>query len=88
MKLKLYAIKDTVVGDYSDTYPYQNDAVAIRHTQWLVNNTEKVKSHCSENQRDKQLWYVAEIDTDTALITNNIPRLVKNLVELIEGKGE
>lgn len=54
MKYKLYCIKDTVVGNYSDPKLFVNEQSAVRYFDGL----------CAESKiaKDLQLYYLGEFD--------------------------
>lgn len=83
MIVKLYSIKDVITGEFSSVMQFSNQAVCERTVKEFTNIQEP--NICTQNTQDKQLWYLAELNTETGMYTNNTPRLIKNLMEY---KGE
>lgn len=65
MKIKLYAIKDTLVG-FMTPYAQHNDAYAKRAFANAVNDIKP--NNINVNPEDKQLYYVGEFDEDTGAL--------------------
>lgn len=65
---ELYAIKDTVTGEYGNPMPFLNEASAKRY---FINNV------CDENKKiagDLQLFYLGSYDTELGVVNiNSIP---------------
>ena len=64
MRYKLYSVKDTVSGNFSDIQIFNNDEVAKR---WFFNL-------CAESKisRDLQLYYLGDYDVQTAIIIPSV----------------
>ena len=65
MKIRLYAIKDTLVG-FMSPYAQHNDQYAKRAFENAVN--ESKPNTINTNPEDKQLFYVGEFDESTGAI--------------------
>lgn len=84
MELKIYAIKDTVVGEMQLPFYQHNDGEAIRSITNAVN--DKNSNAVKDNFQDKQLYYLGTFNSDTGEIKSEI-RFMHNLKDL-EIKGE
>lgn len=80
--MKLYAVKDVLVGSFMQPVAMQNDEVAVRSLKIAANDPNAFK----ENKKDIQLWYLADYNPETGVITNNEPYCIGNLVDFIEVK--
>lgn len=80
MILRFYAVKDVLAGSFMTPNPMVNDNVAKRSLAMAAKDPSAFK----ENWRDIQLWYLYSLDTDTGVITENIPYLVGNLADYKE----
>lgn len=81
MKLKLYAIKDTVVGELQNIVESQNDAVIIREIHNAIN--APTENPLKTNYKDKQLYRLGEYDTKTGQIDSK-PEFMYNLSDFAE----
>jgi len=80
MKLKIYSIKDTVVGEYQSPIYMANDGTALRAVTNAVNSAQE--NPVKENAVDKQLYCLGEFDTDTGVIESDV-RFIAKLADLI-----
>lgn len=70
-KLKIYAVKDVKVGNYSSTpFMLDNDDVAVRAFKTAINSNNG--SQVSEYYEDMQLWRLGEFDDKTGVITSEV----------------
>ena len=81
MKLRLYAIKDTLVG-FSAPYAQHNDAYAKRALENAVKDTKP--NHINTNPEDKELFYVGTFDEDTGIITGETPQFLARASEYVK----
>lgn len=70
MKVKLYAIKDTVVGELQNIVEGQNDAVIVREIGNAIN--APTENALKQNYKDKQLYRLGEYDTKTGQIDSKV----------------
>lgn len=70
MKLKLYAVKDTVTGEFGAPYLGKNDAEAIRGFEYGVNTPSQ--SIIYTHSKDMQLFRMGEYDVNTGEIISKI----------------
>lgn len=82
MLLKLYAVKDVLVGSFMNPIPMQNDEVAVRSLRIVANDPNSFK----ENKKDIQLWCLMSYDNETGLVVENNPYCVGNLIDYVEVK--
>lgn len=80
MKLKIYSIKDTIIGEYQSPIYMVNDGTALRAVTNAVNSTQD--NPVKENAKDKQLYCLGVFDTDTGIIETEI-KFITNLSDLI-----
>lgn len=70
-KLKIYAIKDVKVGNYSSTpFMLDNDDVAIRAFKTSINSNSQ--SQICMYYEDMQLWRLGEFDDKTGVINSEV----------------
>lgn len=81
MKVKLYAIKDTVVGELQNIVESQNDAVIIREIHNTINSP--TENALKTNYKDKQLYRLGEYDTKTGQIESKV-EFMYNLSEFAQ----
>lgn len=81
MILKLYAIKDTVVGELQNIIECQNDGVIIRDITNAINST--TDNALKTNYKDKQLYRLGEYDTKTGVVTSRV-EFMYNLTDLAQ----
>lgn len=62
MKVKMYSIKDTLVG-FSQPFPALNDAVALR--MFIGSVQAEQPNICNTYPENKQLWSLCEFDDQT-----------------------
>lgn len=79
MKVKLYAVKDVLVGEFMNPVPMANDEVARRSLRIAANEPSAFK----DNKQDIQLWYLGEFDNETGEFKENKPHLVGKLIDFI-----
>ncbi len=81
MNMKLYTIKDTIVGAMTTPFAGVNDGSAIRSVKNMINNPgdNEVKT----NYKDKQLYCVGSYNDETGEIVPQV-RFITNLSELKE----
>lgn len=80
-KLKLYVVRDTLVGDNSLLLSAKNDAVLARNVKATM--LSKQQNYLNTDTTDKQVFEVGELDTDTGIITGlPSPAHVFNLEDL------
>lgn len=81
MKLKIYAIKDVVVGEFQNIIESANDGVIIREATNAVNSA--TDNALKLNYKDKQLWRLGEYDTKTGQI-NSKAEFMYNLSDFVQ----
>lgn len=80
-KLKLYVVRDNLVGDSSLILTAKNDAVLARNVK--AGMLSRQQNYLNTDTADKQIFLTAEIDTDTGIITAlPHPEFVFNLEDL------
>lgn len=80
MKLNVYAIKDTVVGEFESPVYFKNNGTAIR----ACSNT--IAQGQLTNAKDKQLFCLGEFDTETGIISSDV-KFVCNLADFVVKEG-
>jgi len=83
MKYKIYAIKDTIIGEMANPFYQINDGQALRNVTNAVNDAQE--NQIKENYQDKQLYYLGEFDAATGEITSDV-RFIVNLTDLKKGE--
>lgn len=78
MKNKFYSIKDALTG-YKQPFSAPNDNFAIRMVAQLVNDDQK--NDIMQSPKDYSLYYIGEMDDDTAEFTSEVKFLV-NAIDL------
>lgn len=81
MKLNLYAIKDTVVGELQNIIQSQNDGVIIREVTNAVN--APTDNALKQNYKDKQLYRIGVYDTKTGQIESKV-EFMYNLSDFVQ----
>lgn len=80
-KLKLYVVRDVLVGDSSLILSAKNDAVLMRNVKAAMFSQQS--NYLNTDTRDKQLFLTAELDTDTGIIVGlPAPEFVCQLEDL------
>lgn len=80
-KLKLYVVRDCLVGDSSLILSAKNDAVLARNVKAAMLSQQA--NYLNTDTRDKQIYVTAELDTDTGIISGLVqPEFVFNLEDL------
>lgn len=69
MKLKIYAVKDVVVGEMANPFYLNNDDEAKRAFKNAVNGNS---GNISLNYKDMQLFKLGEYDTTTGEIVSKV----------------
>lgn len=70
MKLKMYAVKDTVQGEVMNPFLLRNKEEAKRAFSQAVNS--KNDSNITNYYKDMQLFELGEYDTTTGAIASNV----------------
>lgn len=86
MKTKLYAIKDTVTGNFSPITQSPLDLAIMRDLSNVLKSGDK-NNELVVNMKDKALYCVGEYDIDTGTITSNV-KFITNLVDLVDNSKE
>lgn len=86
MKLKLYAIKDTVQGEMMNPFLLRNAEEAKRAFGQAVNS--KGNHQVSIYYKDMQLFELGEYDSNTGNITSNVEFVCSGQDVKIEDKKE
>lgn len=86
MKLKLYAIKDTVQGEMMNPFLLRNAEEAKRAFRQAVNS--KGDHQVSIYYKDMQLFELGEYDSNTGNITSNVEFVCSGQDVKIEDKKE
>lgn len=81
MKLNIYCIKDTVVGEYESPFYMKNNGTAMRACSDAI-NAGKIA-----NAKDKQLYILGEFNTETGEIVSDV-KFVCNLADFVSKVGE
>ena len=71
MKIKIFSIKDKVVGAYRSPFYMRNNAEAIR----AFNNSCKEVPDMAKVASDLELYCLGDFDDETGVITNQIEHL-------------
>lgn len=80
-KLKLYVVRDVLVGDASLILTAKNDAVLIRNVKATMLSQQQ--NYLNTDTADKQILLTGELDTDTGVITGlPAPEFVAGLEDL------
>lgn len=74
MKLNIYSIKDTVVGNFGNPFNMNNDEEAKRTFKNAVNSNNG--SNIALNYTDMQLFKLGTFDTQTGEITSQVEMLI------------
>ena len=82
--MKVYAVKDVLVGAFMQPVCMPNDEVALRSLKIAANDPNAFK----ENKKDIQLWYLYEFDEKTGIVSKNEPECLGNLIDFVENRGE
>lgn len=82
MKTKIYAIKDTVTGNFSQITQSPLDVAIMRDLSNVLKQGDK-NNELVVNMKDKALYCLGEYDVDTGLIVPNV-KFITNLVDLVE----
>ena len=82
MKMKMYAIKDIIVGELMNIILMHNDEEAKRTFKEAV-NANNPQSNICKNYKDMQMIYLGEYDTMTGVTTSDV-RFLVNGVDLKE----
>lgn len=77
MKLNIYAIKDTIVGDMANPFYLTNDEEAKRAFKNAVNANNG--SNLCLNYADMQLFKLGVLDTNTGIIESAVEYLVNGV---------
>ena len=83
MKYKIYALKDTVIGEMAMPFFQINDGQALRNITNAVNDNGE--NQIKENYQDKQLYFLGEYNAATGEITIEV-RFMVNLSDLKKGE--
>lgn len=70
MKLNIYAVKDTVVGEMGNPFYLNNDEMAKRSFKNAINNGTDIQLKL--NYADTQLYKIGTWDTVTGEIESNV----------------
>lgn len=68
MKLKIYAVKDVVVGNFMLPFYLHNDNEAKRSFNLAINSQTQI----AQNWKDLQLFSIGEWNDETGEITNKV----------------
>ena len=81
MNMKLYTIKDTIVGAMTSPFAGVNDGSAIRSVKNMINSP--VDNEVKANYKDKQLFCVGSYNDETGEIVPEV-WFITTLSDLIE----
>ena len=84
MIYKMYAFKDTVIGQFMNPFYQQNDNVAVRTFTQAIN--DKQPNSINQIKSDVQLYSVGSFNDVTGEVTADL-RFIANGVD-VEIKGE
>lgn len=85
MKFKLFAIKDTITGEYSMPIPMLNKQEFLRGATLMANS--KHQNAVNTNIKDKQFWEIGEYDIKTAEITGmKNQNFIGHAIDVLETK--
>lgn len=89
MKLKVYAIKDTLNGAYMNPFYLQNDNVAIRAFANVIKYGPD-DNNIKMNAKDMELYKIGEFDEENGMLTSEINFLTNgaNFIEIKKEKEE
>lgn len=79
MIMKLYSIKDTIVGHFKSPAQFNNDNEAIRAIRYALQSINDLSKNCE----DYQMWCIGEFDTETGNIVSDV-HLVANLIDYVD----
>ena len=80
-KLKLYVVRDVLVGDSSLILSAKNDAVLMRNVKAAMLSQQQ--NYLNTDTADKQIFATAELDTDTGIVIGlALPEFVIGLEDL------
>lgn len=79
--LKIYAIKDTKVGEFMNPFYQRSKGEAVRSVSAAINAKEE--NHFTKFYNDYELWELGEFNLQTGVITSNIEHII-NCAELKE----
>lgn len=80
--MKIYAIKDTIVGAFTAPFYQKNNSVAIRTITNAINNERELQN----NAKDLQLYCLGEFNEETGEIQSNVEFII-NIIDLTK-QGE
>lgn len=86
MKLKMYAVKDTVQGELMNPFLLRNKEEAKRTFEQAVNSGRD--NNVCIYYKDMQLYELGEYDTTTGVINSNVDYVCSGLDVKTENKGE
>lgn len=79
MKIKLYAIKDTLIA-FKSIWTSHNNDTAIR----AVKSSIEAQTHATSEIEDLQLWYLGTYDDQTGFIESE-PEFIAKLTDIKNG---
>lgn len=79
LKLKLYAMKDTVSGAFKSITQFNNDAEAIR----ALKNVGLTINDLTICHKDNDMYYIGEYEIETGKITPCEPEFIIHMTECI-----
>lgn len=77
--MPMYVIFDSAAGLYNKPFPMQNNDVALRAAQDLVNDPA---SECSKHPEDFSMWKIGDYDDTTADFPQHTHELIARFHEL------
>lgn len=76
--MKVYALKDVVVGSFKSLLIFNNDNEAVRSMKFACNSVNDLTLNCD----DLQLWCLGEYDVNTGVITSDVS-MVANVIDFV-----
>ena len=79
MIVKLYSIKDVIVGHFKSPAQFNNDQEAVRAIKYALKSVNDLSRNCN----DYQMWCLGSLDTETGVIISDV-HLVCNLIDHVD----
>ena len=88
MKLRLFSIKDRLMGVFLTPFPARADVEAIRQVQASFADPAMRQTPVVTSPQDYDLFYLGEFDDETGSLSSFTPVLLKNLRDLASSDAQ
>ena len=86
MIIKVYSVYDNAAGAYLPPFTQQNDAMAIRIVQGMVNDGRSI---FSQSPADFSVFYLGEYDDENGMFTQDAPpKMLAGCLSLVERSND